>query len=140
MDNIKPPYNKITYDKAINILHSRGSDFEWGKSLGADEERILSHELGEKLFFIKGVPCGAEAFPFSREPSDPKITRTCDLIAPHGYGELLGTAEKICNVKELLARMEEKGKNSAQANERVQVVRGSEKIWLCSTWGNGHGC
>ncbi len=119
-DKIKPPYRIITYDEAVDILHAKGKKFEWGLSLGMDEEKILSHEMGENLFFVKGIPCSAEAFPFSRDSSNPKITRTCDLISPRGFGELLGTAEKICNVKELLERMTEKGKTTDDQMERYR--------------------
>lgn len=120
LDNIKPPYKKITYDEAVEILHSKKINFEWGKSLGQDEEKALTKEFGEKLLFVKGIPCSAEAFPFSRDKKNPQITRTCDLISPYGFGEILGTAEKISNKKELLERMSEKGKNTPEQMKRYK--------------------
>lgn len=120
LNQIKPPYRRINYDEALKILHSRGNKLEWGKSLGADEEKIITHEFGEKLIFIQGIPCTAEAFPFCRDRKNPKTTRTCDLISPHGFGELFGTAEKIVDKKELLERMAEKNKTTSEQMKRYQ--------------------
>ncbi len=120
LKKLKPPYKQITYDEALEILHAKGNKMKWGKSLGIDEERILTKEFGEIFLFIKGIPCSAEGFPFSKDPSNIKITRTCDLIAPEGFGELLGTAEKITDKKELIERMAEKGKDTPKQMKRYQ--------------------
>ncbi len=117
---LKPPYKQITYDRALEILHSKGNKMKWGRSFGINEERILTKEFGENLLFIRGIPCSAEGFPFSRDPSNIKITRTCDLLAPEGFGELLGTAEKITDKKELIKRMAEKGKDTPKQMERYK--------------------
>ncbi len=120
LDKLKPPYKQITYDEALKIIHSKGNKMKWGKSFGVEEEMILTKEFGENFLFIRGIPCSAEGFPFSRDKSNIKITRTCDLIAPEGFGELLGTAEKITDKKELLERMKEKGKTTPEQMKRYQ--------------------
>jgi len=120
LGKLKPPYKQITYDEALKIINATDHKMEWGKSFGVEEEKILTKKFGEVFLFIRGIPCNAEGFPFSKDPSNLKITKTCDLIAPEGFGELLGTAEKIMDKKELLERMGEKGKNTPDQLERYK--------------------
>jgi len=112
-DEFKPPYPEITYDEAIEILHSKGNKIEWGRSLGADEERILSSEF-DKPFFVKDLPRSSQPFPFAIDSSNPNVTRAADLLAPRGYGEILGIAEKIDDKRVLLRRMKETGKTASE--------------------------
>jgi len=120
LDKLKPPFDRITYDEASEIIRKEGKDFIWGKSLSIEDEQILTKYHGEKLLWVRGIPCSAEAFPFARDSQNPLITKTCDLIAPDGFGELMGTAEKITDKKELLERMAEKGKTTPEQLERYQ--------------------
>ena len=115
-----PPYEMVPYDEAVHIVNRAGRHFEWGRSLGIEEEKILTRKFNDRPLWIRGIPCSAEAFPFAKDPHNPDITRTCDLICPHGFGEILGTAEKITSKAELLTRMAEKGKNSDKQLERYR--------------------
>lgn len=108
-DKFLPPYEKISYDEALNLLAKKNLKLKWGTSLGADEEKILSKEF-EKPFFIWGMPARVEPFPYKIDESNPKITKTADLLAPDGYGEILGIAEFISNPKDLINRMKDTGK------------------------------
>ncbi|MEM3907625.1 MAG: asparagine--tRNA ligase [Nitrososphaerota archaeon] len=119
VDEIKPPYQKITYDEAVEMVRSKGKKMEWGRSLGADEERIISENTSKPVFIV-GMPCSAEGFPFSKDPKNPQLTRTADLIPVGGFGEVLGVAEKICTTKELLERMKEKGKDTKEQLKRYK--------------------
>lgn len=102
---LSEPFESITYDNAIQILTDEGFDIEWGKSLGADEERFLG-ELTGKPTWLKYMPRDVEPFPYRINPDDPRTTLVADLIVP-GYGEILGTAEKIHDIEELELRMRE---------------------------------
>jgi asparaginyl-tRNA synthetase len=113
-----PPYPSVTYDDAVRIIRNAGKDFTWGKSLGTDDEEILTKEFGDRLLWVRQIPCCAEAFPFARDPAKPHLTRACDLISPHGFGEILGVAEKITDRDELLERMAEKGRSGPADLER----------------------
>ncbi|MEM2615043.1 MAG: asparagine--tRNA ligase [Nitrososphaerota archaeon] len=104
------PYPRITYFEALERLREFGINKEFGKSLGDKDERILSKEF-DSPFWITGLPRNVEPFPYSVDPSNPKVTKTADLIATEGFGELLGVAEKIWQVEELIERMKEKGKD-----------------------------
>ena len=117
---LEPPYPIVTYEDAVNILCHHGCQFEWGKNLSTAEEEILTHEFGDRLLWVKGIPCKAEPFPFAKDEQDPRYTRTCDLIAPGKFGELLSSAEKITERQELIDRMEEKGRTTPDDLQRYQ--------------------
>jgi len=105
ISEFKPPYKKITYDKALSILNKKGFDLNWGKSLGSDEERFLGN-IFKKPFWIKFLPRNIEPFPYKINPSDERTTLTADLIVPYA-GEILGVAEKIYTKEELERRIKE---------------------------------
>lgn len=109
LDVFKGPFPRITYREAIARLSERGLDHPFGKSLGSEEEALLSEDFSTP-FWISGIPRSIEPFPYVIDADDPLVTRTADLIATNGYGELLGTAEKIVDPAMLDERMAEKGK------------------------------
>jgi len=113
LQEFTPPFRSVTYDEAVDILHRAGKSFTWGKSLGTADEELLTRECGDRLLWVRGIPRSAEAFPFKVDPANPKLTRACDLIAPQGFAEILGVAEKITTRRELLERMAEKGRGGA---------------------------
>lgn len=110
----KIPYPRITYDDAINSLKSKGYPVEWGKSLNSDEETVLSKDY-KTPFWVTGLPRSIEPFPYEISPSNINVTKTADLIAPNGFGELLGVAEKIWKPDALKERMVEKGRDKDDA-------------------------
>jgi asparaginyl-tRNA synthetase len=129
----------ITYDEAIEILHKNKMAIEYGKSISASDEKIITKEFEEKFVWIKYIPCSVEGFPFKKKVDAPHLSMTCDLIAPEGYGEILGTAEKITDVSELLDRMREKGKDSPEQLFRYQDYINLRKYGLPEHGGIGMG-
>ena len=103
-------HKTITYDEASNILKSKGIDFEYGKSLTSKHEEILTSHFNNCFLWIKYIPYTVEGFMFKRKADNCYLTMTCDLIAPNGFGEILGCAEKITDYDELIQSMKEKGK------------------------------
>lgn len=101
----KPPYKRITYEEALQILKEGGLQIDWGKSLGHDEEVFLG-KIFQRPFWITYLPRSIEPFPYRINPSDERTTLTADLIIPP-YGEVLGVAEKIYEEEELEKRMRE---------------------------------
>jgi len=108
LDKLRPPYPQISYDEALEILERKGKPLEWGRSFGADEEKLLSEEF-QTPFWIRGIPKVIEPFPYELDENNPNITKVADLIAPEGFGELLGVAEKIWKYDKLIRKMQEKG-------------------------------
>jgi len=106
----EPPYPKIRYSEALDILLSKGFDIKWGDDFGADEERELSKEF-EKPFFVTHWPREAKAFYHLPDPADPRVCRNADLLAPEGYGEVVGGGQRIHDYDQLIERLRENGLN-----------------------------
>lgn len=122
LDGVSTPYPRITYAEAVEFLKREGIDFQFGKSLGSDEEELLSKRFNQP-FWVVGVPRTIEPFPYVIDPDDPRVTRTADLIASNGYGELLGVAEKIQDLAMLDERLAEKGKSGNPLYEWMRDLR-----------------
>ncbi|HEX9503943.1 MAG TPA: asparagine--tRNA ligase [Patescibacteria group bacterium] len=121
-DGSKPPYPRILYSEAVEQLQRAGAEFEFGKSLGSDEEELLAKEFHQP-FWIVGIPRSIEPFPYVIDQADNRVTRTADLIATNGFGELLGVAEKIHDLSMLDVRLEEKGKAGNPKYEWMRDLR-----------------
>lgn len=109
-DGLKTPFPRIDYGEAVEWLKTKGSDIEFGKSLGSTEEALLSTHFDKTPFWVVGIPRSIEPFPYVIDSMDSRRTRTADLIASRGFGELLGIAEKIHTLPMLDERLTEKGK------------------------------
>jgi len=118
-DDYKPPFMKISYDEAVKILNKK-EPFQYGNSMGKKRLQELTKEFGNKHIWIEYPPRSAEGFPFSICPSNNNLVMAADLIAPFGFGEIGGVAEKICSKEELLERMAEKGRTTAKDMERYK--------------------
>lgn len=121
-DGLKTPYPRISYEESIKFLNEKGMTMEFGKSLGSDEEAELSKIFPGRPFWITGIPRSIEPFPYVIDQNDTRITRVADLIASNGYGELLGTAEKISDLQMLDERLKDKGKDGDPRFEFVRDV------------------
>jgi len=122
-DGLKTPFPRIDYAEAVEWLKTEGSDIEFGKSLGSDEETKLSQRFGNSPFWVVGIPRSIEPFPYVIDSADPRCTKTADLIASRGYGELLGIAEKISTLQMLDERLAEKGKAGDARYEWLRELR-----------------
>ncbi len=100
----------ITYDEAVDLLKANNFDFEYGKSLTTKQEQFLTQYYDENFLWVKYIPYTVEGFMFKRLPSNEFLTLTCDLIAPCGFGEILGCAEKMTDYEQIVSSMKEKGK------------------------------
>ncbi|MEM2910237.1 MAG: asparagine--tRNA ligase [Nitrososphaerota archaeon] len=106
----EPPYPRLKYAEALEILRKKGFNVEWGQDFGADEERELSNEFS-KPFFVTHYPKEAKAFYHMPDPSDPRVTLSADLLAPGGYGEIVGGGQRIHEYELLVQRIKEAGLN-----------------------------
>jgi len=109
---LEPPYPRIKYSEALSILESKGVHVEYGSDLGADEERVLTEGF-EKPFFLTHFPKQAKAFYHMPDPHNPSVTLSADLLAPKGYGEVVGGGQRIHDYSLLLKRIEEEGLDPA---------------------------
>jgi len=122
-DGLKTPFPRIDYDEAVKCLKAEGSDMEFGKSLGSDDESLLSSQFSNTPFWVVGIPRSIEPFPYVIDSVDPRRTKTADLIASQGFGELLGIAEKIHTLPMLDERLAEKGKAGDARYEWLRELR-----------------
>jgi asparaginyl-tRNA synthetase len=98
------PLQRITYDEAREIATKKGLGFEWGEDIGAEAERAISSSF-DSPFFITDYPLSARAFYHMTYPDSPKVTKSADLIAPEGVGELATSGQRIHDQNQLLDRI-----------------------------------
>jgi asparaginyl-tRNA synthetase len=84
------------------------ANFEWGKDLGGSDETIISR-LHDRPVFVTHYPRGCKAFYMKRDPADPRVVKNFDLLAPDGYGEIIGGSQREDELAVLLERMAEEG-------------------------------
>jgi len=104
----EPPFYRISYDEAVNILRKDGFEVEWGDDFGADEERALVMKFDKPVFII-GFPEKCKAFYHRNDPERPEVTLSADLLAPEGYGEIIGGGERIYDKEELIRKIKRFG-------------------------------
>jgi asparaginyl-tRNA synthetase len=106
LQKIAPPFPRISYDQAILMLQEAGNPSQWGDDFGGDEETILSKKF-EKPVVIHRYPSLMKAFYMARDPHRPELALSFDMIAPEGYGEIIGGSEREASYDSLLARIRE---------------------------------
>jgi len=108
LENVVPPFPRISYTEAIERLQAKGSEIQWGMDLGAPDETMISEDF-DRPVFIYDYPKEAKAFYMKENPEDPRTVRCDDLIAPEGYGEIIGGSQREDDYDRLLARIREEG-------------------------------
>lgn len=106
LKKIKPPFIRKTYQEAIKELRQMGSDIKEGKDLGADDETILTKKY-DKPIFVEKYPAKVKAFYMKPDTGNPGFVLNNDLLAPEGYGEIIGGSQREDDYDALAARMKE---------------------------------
>lgn len=106
LEKIEPPFPKIHYREALEILKENGKELQWGDDLGGDEETVLSQEFNKPVF-VHHFPVGMKAFYMKPDPDDPKTVLAADLLAPEGYGEIIGGSQRIDDYDLLLRNIKD---------------------------------
>jgi asparaginyl-tRNA synthetase len=104
LERTKPPFYRVSYDEAIEILQRKGVKISWGDDIGADEERALTLEF-DKPIVLYGFPEKLKAFYHRNNPKRPEVTLSFDILLPEGYGEVIGGGERIYDAKELVDKI-----------------------------------
>ncbi|MFO7586486.1 MAG: asparagine--tRNA ligase [Gemmatimonadota bacterium] len=108
LEAIVPPFDRMSYSEAIELLGSKGSDTRWGSDLGAEDEGTLMEGRAKPLF-VHDYPKRAKAFYMKENPEDPRTVKCNDLLAPEGYGEIIGGSQREDDFDRLVARIREEG-------------------------------
>ncbi|UCH65886.1 MAG: asparagine--tRNA ligase [Ignavibacterium sp.] len=106
LQNVKRPMPRITYDEAVELLHKNGVEFEWGKDLGGTDETLVSNQF-DKPVMVHRYPAEVKAFYMKRDPENNNLALALDVLAPEGYGEIIGGSQREDNLDELLDRIKE---------------------------------
>lgn len=106
LENVKRPLPRITYDEAVEILKKNGSDFEWGNDFGGGDETIISNQF-DRPVMVHRYPAEVKAFYMKRDPDNPKLALAVDVLAPEGYGEIIGGSQREDDYEILLQRIKE---------------------------------
>jgi asparaginyl-tRNA synthetase len=108
LEAIKAPFPRISYDEAVVRLKSRGSEIEWGGDFGNTDETLLTQDL-DRPVMVDRYPTSIKAFYFQPDPDRAEVALGVDVIAPEGYGEIIGGGQRIHDPELLLKRIEEEG-------------------------------
>ncbi|WP_079910438.1 asparagine--tRNA ligase [Paenibacillus sp. 32352] len=92
--NIQEPFPRITYDEAVQFLKANGHEIEWGEDFGAPHETAIAEKY-DKPVFITHYPTEIKAFYMKPDPNRPEVVLCADMIAPEGYGEIIGGSQRI---------------------------------------------
>src|SRR5271170_4302006 len=106
LQKITPPFPRITYDDAIKVLQKAGNPAKWGDDFGGDEETIISKEF-DRPVVIHRYPAAMKAFYMATDAARPELSLSFDMIAPEGYGEIIGGGERLADYDTLVRRLRE---------------------------------
>jgi asparaginyl-tRNA synthetase len=113
LEAVQLPFPRLTYDDAVKILQGKGSEIEWGGDFGGADETILSQQF-DRPVLVTHYPTAVKAFYMATDPNRPEVALGVDMLAPEGYGEIVGGGERLADYDELLRRI--KGENLPQAD------------------------
>jgi len=105
LENVTPPFPRVHYNDAAKELQSKGT-FEWGGDFGGTDETVLT-ESRDKPIFVHRFPAAIKAFYMKADPDDPRLSLSCDLLAPEGYGEVVGGGQREEDLEVLRGRIAE---------------------------------
>jgi len=106
LESVKRPFPRITYREAIEILNKQGVAIKFGDDLGADEETTLAKAF-DRPVMVSRYPVSIKAFYMQPDPQDPEVVLGLDMLAPEGYGEIIGGSQRIHDHDLLLRRIQE---------------------------------
>jgi asparaginyl-tRNA synthetase len=143
LEKIEPPFPRISYDEALEILKRHGEELPWGEDFGGGHETILAEQF-EKPLFVHRFPSRVKAFYMKPDPARPEVALCADLLAPEGYGEIIGGSQRIDDLSLLERRIDEHGLSREQFGWYLDLRRygsvphsgfgmGVERVvaWIC---------
>jgi asparaginyl-tRNA synthetase len=106
LENVTPPFPRISYEEAIGILNKHNNPTKFGDDIGGDEETIVSNEF-DRPVMVHRYPASIKAFYMQPDPQRPDLALAFDMLAPEGYGEIIGGSQRIHDYDLLLKRLHE---------------------------------
>src|SRR2546428_12349839 len=108
LERVTPPFPRVSYTEAVEKLKGLGAEMAWGGGLGGDEETLLAKTF-DRPVMVYNYPRGVKAFYMKENQADPRTVLNNDMLAPEGYGEIIGGSQREDDYDRLLARIREEG-------------------------------
>ncbi len=108
LEAVQAPFPRLSYDDAVKNLQEHGSEVQWGSDFGGGDETILTQQF-DKPIMVDRFPTAIKAFYMQPDPARPEVAMGVDVLAPEGYGEIIGGGQRIHDPELLLRRIDEHG-------------------------------
>jgi asparaginyl-tRNA synthetase len=108
LEAVAPPFPRMTYDEAVELLQEHDSDIEHGEDFGGRDETILTEQF-DKPVLVEKFPADIKPFYMRHDPDDPDKALCVDMLAPEGYGEIIGGGEREQDLETVQERLDEEG-------------------------------
>jgi asparaginyl-tRNA synthetase len=106
LTNVRAPFPWLHYDDAIKLIQSKGSTTQWGSDFGGTDETVIA-EAYDRPVVVHRFPTAIKAFYMEPDPQRPELALSADILAPEGYGEIVGGGERMSSAEKLLERIHE---------------------------------
>lgn len=106
LERVKKPFPRISYTEAVNILNRSGVSHRWGDDFGGDEETVLAEQF-DRPVLVHRYPASCKAFYMKGDPNDGRLALCMDMLAPEGYGEIIGGGQREDDLEELRRKIAE---------------------------------
>jgi asparaginyl-tRNA synthetase len=106
LESVKKPFPRLSYDDAVKVLQSKDLPIQWGGDFGGPDETLLSEQYDRPLM-VHRYPAAVKAFYMKPDPNRPELALGVDVLAPEGYGEIIGGGERLADLDLLLQRIKE---------------------------------
>jgi len=106
LESVQKPFPRISYDDAVKLLQQKGLPIEWGGDFGGPDETTLSEQY-DRPVMVHRYPAAVKAFYMKPDPERPELALGVDVLAPEGYGEIIGGGERLADLDLLLQRIKE---------------------------------
>ena len=143
LEAVKAPFPRMSYDEAVKVLKEKGLPFEWGGDFGGPDETMLSQQF-DRPVMIHRYPSAIKAFYMKPDSERPELALGVDVLAPEGYGEIIGGGERLADLDMLVQRIREHNLPEAAFEWYVDLRRygtvphggfgmGIERVvgWIC---------
>ena len=143
LEAIQKPFPRISYTDAVKLLNDNGVEFKWGDDFGGSDETIISSQF-ESPVMVHRYPSAIKAFYMKRDPENDKQAMALDMLAPEGYGEIVGGSQREDDIEALVGRIKEDGATEEDYSWYLDLRRygsfphsgfglGVERVvaWLC---------
>ena len=143
LEKVRKPFPRMSYTEAVERLQQEGVEIEWGQDFGGDEETVLSKEF-ERPLLIHRYPAKCKAFYMKQDLEDTRSALAMDMLAPEGYGEIIGGGQREDDSETLAGRIADHGLDSADIRWYLDLRRygsvphsgygmGIERVvaWIC---------